>query len=360
MQRILRPLLLLAVLAAAVAGLVACGGGDSGGKKADSDTDVNKLLDQTFSGDQKIDKGKLALTLKGTTTGGSNAGPFDVSFSGPFESQGKTALPKFDFDVSVSAAGQSLKAGAESTGTKAFVNFKGQDYVVSDQVYKQFKQGYEQAAKQGDKNNADKQGFAKLGINPKAWLTNPKNAGEGKVGDEDVIKVTGGVDLPKMLDDLNTALAKAGSLGASGANLPSKITDEQKQAIEKSVQDVQVEIDAAKEDSSLRRMLVTLKAVNPDAAGEKIDATFDLQLTDVGEDQEFPEPSNAKPFEQLLQQFGGLGGLGGATAPGGAGSGSSTPPASSADQEKLKKYTDCLKAAGSDQTKAQKCSTLLG
>ena len=46
-------------------------------------------------------------------------------------------------------------------------------------------------------------------MDPRKWLTDPKNEGEAKVGDDDTIKITGGVDVAKLLDDVNTALGKA-------------------------------------------------------------------------------------------------------------------------------------------------------
>ena len=50
-------------------------------------------------------------------------------------------------------------------------------------------------------------------MDPRKWLTDPRNAGEAKVGDADTIKITGGVDVDALLDDVNTALGKAASSG---------------------------------------------------------------------------------------------------------------------------------------------------
>src|SRR3712207_8497668 len=49
-------------------------------------------------------------------------------------------------------------------------------------------------------------------------ISDAKNAGEAKVGDTDTIKITGGVDVNKLLDDVNTALDKARSLGVEGSD----------------------------------------------------------------------------------------------------------------------------------------------
>jgi len=354
LQRILRSLFALVALIAATTALVACGGGDSG-ESASSDTDVNTLLDKTFNGSKDVKSGKIDLSLKAEVTGGDASGPIDVSLSGPFESQGAKKMPKFDMDLSASGQGQNIKAGVENTGDKAFVNFNGTDYVVSDEVYNQFKTGYEQAA---SKNANSKQtSLASLGLDPKKWLTNPKNEGEAKVGDTDVIKITGGLDVDAFLDDVNTALSKAGSLGVPNSQLPSQLTADQKQQLSKALKDVKVEIDTGADDSILRRMKIDVNAVNPDKASETATVAFDLQLLDLNEGQSFDEPSNAKPFEQLLQQFGGAGALGalGGSPNSSSGGGSS----SGASQEKLKQYSDCLEQAGQDLTKAQKCADIL-
>src|SRR5207249_1435808 len=140
-----------------------------------SSTDVNTLLNKTFSGSKNVKSGKLKLSLKLNIQGGGQVnGPVDIELGGPFESQGKGKLPQFNIDLAFRGAGQSIHAGAEHTG---------------------------------------------------------------------------GVDVGKLLDDVNAARAKAGSLGLSGrANLPTKLTDAQKQKIESALKDVKVEIDTGKSD----------------------------------------------------------------------------------------------------------------
>ena len=360
----LRPRLLMLALAALLAALVAgCGGGDGDGASADEDTSVDQVLKDTFSGKKKVDSGKLDLSLKIDVQGGGSQelqGPITLSLTGPFQTQGKGKLPKFAIDAAFEGAGQNLKAGVTSTGDKAFVNFQGTDYAVTDQVFEQFKAGYEQAQKQSaDKDN--QQSLATLGIDPRRWLTDAKNAGEAKVGDTDTIKITGGVDVNKLLDDVNTALDKARNLGVEGSDsLPEKLTDQQKQQAADAIKDLSVEIYTGKDDTTLRRMLVNM-GVEADENGQKTAGTLslDFQLLDLNEDQSIEAPSDAKPFDQLLGQLGGLG-LGGSgssgSGSGGSGSGSGSGGATAED---LKKYSDCVTAAGSDTAKAQKCAELL-
>ena len=352
MQRILRFLAPLALLLASIA-LVACGGsdsGDTGGKEVSTD-DPQKILEQTFNGeDKKVESGKFDLDLKLDVTGSSQLnGPVTVKLGGPFQSMGKGKVPKFDIDLDFEGAGQSVKAGATSTGDKGFITFNGQDYAVSDDVFKQFADGYTQAQ---DQNKSSGGTLKELGITPQDWIKDPKVDDGSSVGGTDTVKVSGAVDLPKMLADVNTLLGKAGSLGIPNAGtLPSSLTDEQIKMVESAVKTADVEIESGKDDSILRRIALNLKA---DQDGQSADISFDLSLSDIGEDQEVSEPSNTKPLNDLLSQFGGLGGLGGL-----GGSGSSSSSSSGASSADAQKYAECVKNAGTDQTKLQECSSLL-
>jgi len=350
---ILRPrfavLALLALLGMAV--VTGCGGGSSG-EEASSSTDVNALLKDTFSGGKTIESGKLNLALRIDAKGSSSSsGPITVALTGPFQSQGKGKLPKLDIEAKIEGAGQNISAGVVSTGDKGFVKFQGQSYAVTDAIFAEFKKGFEQAQAQADKQKG--QSLATLGIDPRRWLTNPKNAGEAKVGDTDVIRITGDVNVNKLLDDVNTALGKARSLGVQGSSsLPSQLTPEQKKQAADAIKKLSVEIFTGKEDRILRRMVVDLTA---DAQGESAAVNLDLQLADVNSDQTIEAPSGAKPFDQLLSQLGGLGGLSGSGSGSGGGSGSS----GGASSDNLEKYSKCIEDAGSDATKARKCADLL-
>jgi hypothetical protein len=350
--------ILLALLAALALTVSACGGDGGGGDEASADTDVDTLLSDTFSGkDKKIESGKLALSLNidAKNAEGVN-GPVTLKIGGPFQSQGKQKLPKFKIDFAFEGAGQSIKAGLTSTGTKGFVNFQGNNYVVSDQVFKQFKAGFEQAqAKSGD--NKQNQSLSSLGLDPRAWLTNPKNEGEAKVGGDDTIKITGGVNVNKLLDDVNQALKKTRELGVQGTQeLPTQLTAEQRKQVVDAVKNPRVEIYTGKEDKILRRMVVALGIVAPEGSGDSgsADVKLDFAISDLNKDQEVSEPSGAKPFDQLLSQLGGLGlgGLGGSGSSGGGSSGSN-------NNANLEKYSQCVTDAGNDVAKARKCADLL-
>ena len=352
-----RPALLLSLLAAVALIFAACGGDDSSGDQAaSSSTDVNELLTQTFTGSKDIKSGNVDLKLQIESKGGESQldGPVRISLKGPFQTQGGGKLPKFKLDAAIEGAGQSIQAGATSTGDKGFISFQGTDYVLTDQVFQQFKAGYEEAQKKGSDDGG--QSFASLGIDPRKWLTDPKNEGDAKVGDDDTIKITGGVDVSKLLDDINTALGKASSLGLQGAGqVPEKLTDEQRRQVLDAVKDPRVEIYTGKDDQILRRMVVNL-GIEDAASKTSGTVAFDVSIADLNEDQDIAEPADAKPFDQLLGQLGGLGLGAGGAAGSGSGSGSAGGGTSSDD---LEKFSKCIEDAGNDVAKARKCSELI-
>jgi hypothetical protein len=344
----LRPLLLLLVAALAASAVAACGGG---GEQATSSTDVNQLLKDTFSkGSPKSGKLHLALRIDSAGTG-AVAGPVTATLDGPFESTGSGRLPKFEMDAALRLAQQNIKAGATSTGDHGFLSFQGQDYAVTDQVFKQFQASYEQAQKQA-KANGSKGSLATLGIDPSKWLKNPRNEGDAKVGDTDTIKITGDVDVNRMLDDLSKATSQARALGLQGfQNLPSQLTPAQRKQAAKEIKNLKTELYVGKDDSLMRRMHVLIGLQNQQSKGTG-NLDFDLSFTDVNQDQSIEAPSNPQPFNDLLGQIQQLAGQAGS-------SGSSATGGSSASREDLQKYTDCVRRAGTDTAKAQKCADLL-
>jgi hypothetical protein len=344
--------MLVCVLALA---LVACGGD---GDAADSSTDVDQLLEETFAGGKEMRSGKIDLSVLFEAQGGTAAqGPVRIELSGPFQSEGEGRLPQFQLEATFQGGGENLGAGATSTGDRGFVNFQGTNYEVSGPVFQQFKAAYEESQKQA--SGQQDQSLATLGIDPRKWLTNAENAGESEVGDTETIKITGGVDVPKLLEDVNAALERARSLGVQGAeDLPERLSDEQMRQATEAVDNVSVEIHTGREDRTLRRIVIALDLTAPedsDLGADSATVRLDLSLLDLNEDQEIEAPEDPQPFEELLgslEQLG-LGGLGGSPQ---QGSGSTEQPPS---PENLERYSQCIQDAGEDTQKARECADLL-
>ena len=63
-------------------------------------------------------------------------------------------------------------------------------------------------------------------------MTDARNAGESTVGDTETIKITGSVNVPALLDDVNRALERIKSLGVQGAGrLPDRLTDAERKQV---------------------------------------------------------------------------------------------------------------------------------
>jgi hypothetical protein len=349
----LRPLTIILALLFALGLLAGCGGDDDKGSEASSSTDATQLLKDTFSGNKDIKSGKLDVSAEA----GSGGQTIKAKLSGPFQSNGTGKVPDVDIDATLDAGGQSFDVGVTTTGGKAFVGYQGTDYEIPAAIMQGLEAQYEQSAKQ----NGNQQSLASLGIDPSKWLTNAKNEGEAKVGDTDTIKITGDVDVPKLLDDVNGALSKIRALGGSqAANIPDQLSEKDKQQAIDAIKDLSVEVYTGADDKIMRRLVIALK-LQPPGEDQTADVKFDMQFLDLNEDQEIKAPENAKPFTELSQKLqelglgGGLGALGGSS--GSAGSGSSS--GSGASDENLEKYSQCIQDANGEPDKIRKCGDLL-
>jgi hypothetical protein len=366
MPRSLRALVVALLLVVATGALAACGGGSK-------DSSAGSLLSATFGPDHPVRSGKLDVSLafdaKGLT---SLKGPLSLKLNGPFQSVGKGKLPKFDFNVSVNTGSTHFAAGAISTGDKGYLKLAGTNYAVTDSLFAQFKNGYEQASKTSSTKSAAPS-FKSLGIDPQHWLKNPSKAGEETLGGVQTVHITSGIDIGKFLDDVNTLLGKAGSLGQG--QVPSRLTDQQRKDIERSITSAKLDLWTGKDDKTLRRLKLNIGIAVPSDVRKRAGGlqtgtlAFDLTIADLNQAQQVTAPANARPLSELTQALsaatgggssstGGASSSAGGTSSGGASSsagGTAAVPAG-ASQE----YLTCLQKAGSDVAAVQKCASLLG
>jgi hypothetical protein len=230
-------LLCLALVAAL---LTACGGGGSG--------DVKETLDKAFSTPIKSARIDLEVTLK--LDGIQQLkDPIKLSVQGPYATGGSQTIPKADWDIAASAAGQNFSAGFISTGDNAWVGFQGQNYEVGKEAVARINQQIKQAAGK-DKNK----GLSEFGIDPRNWLTDAEDEGGEKVGGTDTDHVSAVLDVGKFLDDLNQIVKKAG--GTAGAN--AQITADQKKQIEETVKNPRFDVYVGEDDNVIRRLSADL------------------------------------------------------------------------------------------------------
>jgi len=257
-------------------------------------------------------------------------------------------------DASLEGGGQSFEAGATSTGDALYVAFQGEDYAVSPEVFAEFREGYLQSQEEGAE---EQQSLSSLGLDPRGWLSDARVEGTADVGGVGTTRIVGGVDVPALLDDVDTFLQRARSLGLQGAEqLPSQLTPEQRRQAEDAVRDATVEIYTGTDDRILRRMVIALALELQTPGGGTgtmpAEVRLDFSLLGVNEEQEIEAPADPRPFDQLLEQLGGLGlgGLGGGA--GGAGGGGASP-------QDLEAYAQCIEKAGDDAAAARDCAELL-
>jgi hypothetical protein len=350
---------LRAVICLSVLGLVAllagCGGGGSS-------SDAKETVDKAFS--NSISSGVMNLQLTAKVSGVAQLSqPVQLKLTGPFQSNGKQKIPSINLQANVSGGGQAFSGGLISTGDNAYVSFQGSNYEFGKQRIAQLNQ---QLGSQTQGKS-----FKDFGIDPANWITDAQDKGEENVNGVETKHVQAGVDVEKMLNDLNKTIDQAGA--ATGTT--QKLTPQQISQVKDVVKNPKFDVYVGKDDNLLRRLNVSVDFQIPEnqrsqfqgASGGNI--TFSLDLTKVGEKQTITAPPNPKPISELQGALGALGGgsgssggsgsgrSGGSSGSGGSGSsGSGKSPSAKQFQE----YSQCIeKADPSDTAAIQKCASLL-
>ena len=350
--------LLIAALVAATT-LVACGDDeDSGGG------DATQLLQETFSSGKKISSGNLDIQIDVDTKTAQGEQPISIGLTGPFQTSGDGKLPKFDLDLELGLQGRTTALGAVSTGTAGFVEFQGQAFSLPPSVFQQFSRGFGDEERRSGKQTS----LAALGIKPINWITDPKTDGTEDVGGVETEKITGQINLDALLGDINKVIERAGStqLGQQQQRLQplSPATIEQ---IKIAVKQATIQINTGSDDKILRKIALNVDVEIPEIARpqlrglESAQADVSIQFSDVNQPQDIKAPTDARPLDDLIEQFRGLGlpGTGGPTGPSGPAPSTPQPPPGGPEAEKAQKYAECLQEAGGDVAKAQSCAEIL-
>jgi hypothetical protein len=336
--------------------LAACGGGGN-------NEDPQQVLTDTFSNPTSIRSGNFDLDVKVETSGGDNPGRLEVKLGGRFQSRGPGQFPAFDFDVSYhgdsGSQSQSGSGGLIATADRAFVNIKGTEYAVPQQLYDEFTATYAQLQGQSGSNPGTGL-LQRLGISLVRWISDLKNEGTEDVEGQNTIHISGKANVSQIVDDLKTiAKNAAGSVG--------KVNLSQLDQLKNIVQSGDIDVNSGENDKLLRRLAVSFDLKPPPGTpGAPDSLTFDLELNlaDVNKPQNIQAPANAQPLTASAlrslgvdpSQLGGAlrGGLGTSGALPESG-GSTAAPSTSATQA----YQQCLsQAAGVDAL--QQCANLLG
>jgi hypothetical protein len=292
----MRRLLLLLTIAAAL-GVAGCGEDESGGGGT-AGADARALLRQAFN--TQIESGRLSLDAAVQLDGaGGEDEDFSLKLSGPFSSNGGQKLPSLDLDASFSDGGQSLTAGLILTEDNAFVSFGGETYEIGEELVGTLNRQSEEASE-------GRTTFEDFGIDVSSWVRDPQVEGGGDVDGTSTTRVSGAVDVQRVIEDYAKL---AGELGPVLGSEPPELSDEDRERIEQVVEESRVEVYVA-EDGTLRRLTLDLEFQLPEDLRDSADGIeggsvkIDLTLADVGRPQRIEAPEDARPIDELLGRFG--------------------------------------------------------
>ncbi|HEV2773934.1 MAG TPA: hypothetical protein VGV57_14105 [Thermoleophilaceae bacterium] len=301
-----------AVAVIGVLGIVLLGSGDE---------EATRLLDRAFT--EPIGSADVALDAMAQVNGVQELEqPIRLQVRGPYRTGGNRRIPSADLAVNISTSGQSFSGGLVSTGRNAFVEVMGQEYEVGEQNVAQANQQI--AAGAGRRRS-----LSDFGIDPRRWLEDPEIEGDEQVAGTATTRVNAGLDVGRMLDDLNT-LGQRTSRQVGGP-APRRLTAEDRERIARIVEEPEFDVFVGKADGKIRRLATVVELEVPEEDRQAVggarsgEVSFSIEFSNVGSPQRITPPRRARPIReltsQLLQLFGGAAGAGdapGAGAPGGA------------------------------------------
>ncbi len=363
--------LALVVLASLV--LAACG--SSSGSSSGS---PSTLLSQTFTGTHKVTSGVLNLTLTIDTSGSSTLnGPITLSFGGPFQTRGAGKLPESNFTVTASALGRNGSLGILSTGTTGYVTLQSTSYQMPQATFQRLESSFAQLASSAGTSQGSG-ALAKLGIHPLQWLTHPTTVGTENVGGAQTTHIHAGINVPVLLNDLNTFVEKASSASSSAiaSTLKSGIPPATRQKIASAVRNPSFDVWTGTSDKTIRRLTIALTlpitgSLSTQLGGVKsADIGLTMQYSDINQPQKISAPTVVRPYSEFQSkvssfiqslQSAAAGALGsGSSSSSGGSSSPGTTPGGSGSSSSVTKYGQCIQQANGDVAKMQKCAALLG
>ncbi len=305
-----RPLALLCLLLVLALAVVVAGcGGDDGEGGAGGSQDPKALLERAFA--HKVGSGELRLDLRAEVEGVEQLkGPLALSVAGPFKSNGRLRLPSLDLDIAVRGAGQRLSGGLVTTKDNAFVELEGQAYELGEDIARRYTSS--------QRRNPGRS-LESLGVQPDSWLKDPEVKEGADIGGDSTRLVTGSVDIERVIHDFFDLLRsptfrrQLERQGQTAPRIPEP-DDKDLEKVKDAVEELRFEANVDENDV-LRRVFVKARLEAPEDADagdvKGADLSFGYTLEKVGGEPEIHVPSRARPFSELLRQFGLGGALGG-------------------------------------------------
>lgn len=354
--------LALTAFAAGAIGLAGCGGDDASGDA--SGADALALLTKTFDGSSgPIKSATVDLNLDGKITG-KDSGDGELALQVKVnETKGGKTLPPFAITASIKGKSGETELdesfGATFNENRLFVNYDGEDYDAGDEFSKSLVAEAEKQVEETRKEAGNEDIVQQLGLEPQTWLIDPKVEGTEKIGDAETYKITGEVDIKKMVPDVLEAAKKAEQIAPTGSSSKKsevpEVSQEQLDKAADQIEKLQITVWTGKDDTILRKLEVGA-AVN-DKDKDKIEGTLGLTITNVNQVQDIKTPSKTKPIAELMPKLGGLGALLGGGLGGGSGAGAGM--GDSATGAPSDEFVECVQRAQGDEKKLNACQAQL-
>lgn len=319
-----------------------------GGCGGSARPDAAELLADTFGAGHPIEVGRVDATLRVAGSGAGLGEPFVLGVTGPFDATVPDRLPRFALEFQFGP--KAPAAGLVSTGTKGFVTFEGQPFLLSASAYERMQRAYgETRRRDAERRDRARGGLAALGVDPSRWIEGARVDGERDVAGTRVTHIAGRVDVAALLGDVDRILRRTRTLPrtAQTEGVPGRLDPQVKAAIERSVRTATIAVDTGSKDRTLRRLRLQLRLTVAEADRlplgglRTLDVDLDVALAQLGQPQAIAAPKDARPAAELTRALAAL-----------AARASQTPAAGT--------YGDCVARAGSDLRKLQSCAPLAG
>ena len=285
-----------AALSLAALALASCGGEKTSSSPAGGDLagDADKLTAQAAGPNRKarmgVVDGKVTLALKGLPA---RYGEFSVGVSGPFVFRKGATLPDYDLQIGARDYG----VGLSSVGGRSYVSLGSTGYALPADVRRRLVK----ASAKGE--NGLTRTLEQFGIAPWRWETDKRIAGTERIDGVEVVHITTGANVGRILRDANTLLGFMTSLGLTRATgLPREIAPAARRVIVHNVTSFAGNSWIGVKDHVLRRSGFRMTFAVPPADRGRVagisggTVVGELNITEVGRPQKIPVPETTGPI----------------------------------------------------------------
>lgn len=285
------------ILVAALA-LASCGGGDTKKRAAGGELggDGARLTKQAAGPNRAARTGvidaKVSFTLKGLP----GYGEFSNAVSGPFAYRKGASLPDYDLEIGARDYG----VGLTSVGGRSWVSLGSTGYPLPATARRLLVKASAKGA------NGLTRTLEQFGIAPWRWETKQRVAGFERLDGVQVVRVSTGAEVGRILRDANTLLRFMTSLGLTRATgLPHEIGPAARRVIVHNVRSFKAASWIGVKDHVLRRSMFTMTFAVPAKDRAKVAGISggrvvgELNVTEVGRPHTISKPATVGSIDDF-------------------------------------------------------------